>query len=88
MPIHQDFSVSADNLLWIGPSHLLSLGGGAYQTPDKFYENTLLVMYRGLPLAKENDDGYEVLNDQVFKLKESNTNVLDWYMVGYIKKPF
>lgn len=88
MVIHEDFSISAENLNWIGPDELTSFGGGVYQTPDKFFEQTLLVMFRGLPLAKNNEDGYVILDDQTFEMKEPHSSISDWYMVGYVKKPF
>lgn len=88
MVIHEDFSISAENLSWVGPSELTNLGGGLFQTPDKFFEQTLLVMFRGLPLARENEDGYTIVDEQTFELKEPQSSALDWYMVGYVKKPF
>jgi len=82
---HKDFD-SADNLKWIQPSELTDLGGGQYQTPDKYHSGTLLVMYRGLPVARENDDGYIEIDDETFELKEPLTRPKDWIMVGYLVK--
>jgi len=83
---HKDFDKESDNLVWIGPSNLTDLGGGLIQTPDRYYPGTLLLMNRGLPVARENDDGYTEVTDQTFQLKQVSTHPLNWIMVGYLKK--
>lgn len=89
MPVHADFTVSADNLNWIGPSSLsIIIPYKRFRTPDHFYDNTLLVMRRGLPVAAENDDGYTIVDDETFEMKEPLSGPLDWIMVGYVKKEF
>jgi len=94
---HKDFDVNAGNLKWIQPSELTAIGDGRYITPDKYHPGTLLVMYRGLPLARENDDGYSEIDDETFQMNEFNgssssssgsiVDSLDWIMVGYLAKP-
>ena len=84
---HKDFDKGADNLVWVGPSQLTDLGGNQYKTPDKYEPGTLLVMNRGLPLARENDDGYIEIDDETFEMKEALSNPDAWLMVGYLKKP-
>jgi len=84
---HRDFDDNAANLKWIQPSELIDLGGNQYQTPEKYHPGTLLVMYRGTPVAKEYDDGYMEIDDQTFQMKETFIDPLDWIMVGYLSKP-
>jgi len=92
---HKDFDVNAGNLKWIQPSELIELsssssssfGGRQYRTPDRYHQGTLLVMYRGVPVARENEDGYVEIDDQTFQMKETFVDSFDWIMVGYLAKP-
>jgi len=71
---HKDFDTNAGNLKWIQPSELAAIGGGRYTTPDKYHPRTLIVMYRGVPLARENDDGYSEIDEETFQMKEFNSS--------------
>ena len=87
MVVRADFTVSAENLTWTGPSTLTEIIPGVrFRTPDHYYENTLIVMLNGLPLSAENDDGYTVIDDETFELKEALPFPRSWIMVGYVKK--
>lgn len=87
MVVHKDFTVSAENLRWVGPDELNPvIPGKRYKTPSKFYEDTLIVMFRGLPLSKNNDDGFIIIDDETFELKETYNGTRDWFMAGYIIK--
>jgi hypothetical protein len=85
MTVRVDLTPSGAALTWAGPSQLVDLGGGQYRTPHKFVPTTLLVMHRGLPVAAENADGYTVLDEETFELKEPLTRPASWLMVGYVK---
>jgi len=74
------------DLVWIGPSQLTELvAGKVYRTPDRFVPLSLTVMIRGLMVSKENDDGFDIIDDETFMMKETYTRPKDWMMVGYIK---
>jgi len=75
------------NLVWVGPSELTTIiAGKRFQTPDKFYVDSLTVALRGLTLSQDNDDGFIILDDQTFELKQAYTSPGDWVMCGYMKK--
>jgi len=87
MVVRVDFTTVAADLTWVGPAELIELvAGRRYQTPDRFVEGTLLVMHNGLPVHEDNDDGWTLINDQTFELKEPLIQPASWLMVGYIKK--
>lgn len=87
MGVAVDFTVSAENVTWKGPLTLTpTIPGKRFQTEDTYYPGTLLVMIRGLPVARDNDDGYTEIDDQTFEMKETYTGPLDWLMVGYVRK--
>ena len=71
MGIAHDFTVSAEAVTPVQMDELTPLGGNQYQTPDHFYEHTLLVFVNGLRVEEDNDDGFTVLNDYSFELKET-----------------
>jgi len=75
------------DLVWKGPSDLTTIiAGKRYQTPDRFFEESLVVAIRGLIVADENVDGFTIIDDQTFEMKETYTKPKDWIMCGYVKK--
>jgi len=74
------------DLRWVCCDDLTELvPGKVYQTPDKFVPESLVVMIRGLAVCRENLDGFVVIDDQTFAMKETYDRPLDWLMVGYTK---
>jgi hypothetical protein len=75
------------NLKWVGPADLVEVvPGTTFMTPDHFYEETLAVAFRGVLYAKDNEDGFNILDDRTFELKRPFSQARDWLMVGYVKK--
>lgn len=72
MVIHKDFAISAENVRWIDRDDLTEVVPGLrFQTPHRFYEQTLGVFINGLRVELGNDDGYVIIDDQTIEMKES-----------------
>jgi hypothetical protein len=85
--IHKDFTVSAENLTWVGRADLVELvPGRRFQTPDHFYSATFTMFLNGVLVEKNNDDGYVIIDDQTFETKETYLLPRMRVSVGYVKK--
>jgi len=72
---------------WVGQSELTTIiPGKRFITPHRFVEESLAVAVRGLLVSQENDDGFTIIDDQTFEMKETYTHSKDWIMCGYLKK--
>lgn len=85
MPVFVDFTVSADDLTWLGQDDLTSITATQWRTPDHFYEDTLVVFINGLRVEKDNDDGYNIIDDETFEMKETYPTRFR-ISCGYVKK--
>jgi len=75
------------NLVWRGPTELVPvIPGKRYITPDKFQDETIVIAVRGLIVHRENEDGYVVIDDMTFEMKEWLLKPNDWVMCGYVIK--
>lgn len=62
----------ANNLVWVQHDDLVELAPGKrYGTPDAFFEESLAVFIQGLKVEPDNDDGYIVLDDHTFEMRET-----------------
>lgn len=87
MVVTVDFTTTGADLTYVGPTVLTEIiPGTRFRTPDRFVETTLCVYHNGLPLHKDNADGWTLVDDQTFTLKEPLTQPASWLMVSYIKK--
>lgn len=72
MGITKNFVVSAEAIRWVVMEDLTPLiAGKRFETPDHFYDHTLLVFLNGVRVERTNDDGYNVLSSNVFEMKET-----------------
>lgn len=77
----------ANNLVWKTMDELITIiPGNTFKTPDRFHEASLAVFLNGVRLEKSNDDGYTVLNDETFELKETYHTPRHRISVGYLQK--
>jgi hypothetical protein len=79
------FGGLANNLYWAGSDELIDLGSGSYETPHRFYEDTLAVFINGKKLDKNLDNGFVVINDTTFQLKQPGKGCNEKITVGYMK---
>lgn len=61
----------AGNLQWLQMEDLIELNDTDYQTPDPFFEESLAVFLNGQKLEQSTDNGFIVLNNQTFRLKQN-----------------
>ena len=86
MPVHIDFTVSAEAVRWVGMDDLTELvAGKRFQTPEHYYEHTLVVFLNGVRVEQGNDDGYNVLDDETFEMKETYASYFR-ISCGYVMK--
>lgn len=87
MVIHKDFTVSADELQWVDRDDLVEvIPGLRYQTPHHFYEHTLCVFLNGVRVERNNDDGFFIVDDHTFEMRESLPLPRFRITVFYLKK--
>lgn len=85
MGIAHDFTVSAEAVTPVQMSELTLVAPKQYETPDHFYEHTLMVFVNGVRVEDDNDDGFTVIDDQTFEMTEAypaNTRI----SCHYVKK--
>ena len=75
----------ATNLTWDSLEDLTKLDDYTYQTTKKFYPDSLAIFLNGQRLEK-NNDGYEIIDDQTFKLKLNYPSNF-FITVGYLYQP-
>ena len=87
MVVRKDFVVGADNLVWIDRDSLVELvPSRRFRTPTHFYEGTLCVFVNGVHVEKNNDDGFIVIDDETFEMREDTPLPRFRVTVGYVKK--
>ncbi len=86
MVVQVDFTVGADNLTWLNEEDLTQIvANKRFQTPDAFYETTLVVFLNGVRVEQSNDDGYNIIDEDVFEMKETYPSHFR-VSCGYVKK--
>ncbi|MBD3408532.1 MAG: hypothetical protein GF411_20580 [Candidatus Lokiarchaeota archaeon] len=80
------FGGLASNLYWAGEDELVDLGGGVWQTPHDFFDETLAVFVNGKKVDRHRSNGFEVLSDNTFKMKDTHPSSCGAKIsVGYMK---
>lgn len=75
----------SDNLVWVTMEQLTKIDVRTYRTPHDFFPESLAVFVNGVRVENTNDDGFDILDDNTFELKESypaNFRI----SAGYLKK--
>jgi len=76
----------ANNLAWASTDELIELiAGKKYRTPEPFYEDTIAVFINGLRVERDAEDGFAVLDDLTFEMKETYPSGFR-ISAGYMKK--
>lgn len=76
----------AENLVWNVMEELTEVvPGNTYRTPYSFFEDSLVVFLNGVRLERTNEDGYDILDNQTFKLRETYPVPRHRISVGYMK---
>lgn len=76
----------ADNLVWASMEELIQIDPmKVFETPHEFYPNTLAVFINGNRVEQPNDDGWVLINDKTFELKEDYPDHFR-VSVGYLRK--
>lgn len=85
--VRKDFGVSGKAITWVDRDNLIEvIPGLRYQTPDRFYENTLAVFLNGVRVEKNNADGFTVNDDRTFTMRNAFPLPAFRVSVGYVKK--
>lgn len=75
MPVQADFTISAENFQRIDMNQLTEMTTmKRFKTPHRFFEHTLIVFQNGLRVEKDNEDGWIIIDDETFELKENYPN--------------
>lgn len=85
MGVAIDFVVSAEDFIWREMGDLSLIAPRQYRPADHFYEDTLVVFVNGVRVEQQNDDGFTIIDDETFEMKETypaQTRI----SCGYVKK--
>lgn len=64
-------SVCSDCLIWVTEEDLTAIDATTYRTPHPFYIDSLAVFVNGIRIEQTNDDGFDILDNETFRLKQT-----------------
>jgi len=65
------FGGVSNNLYWAGEDELVDLGSNKWQTPHRFFEDTLAVFINGKKVDRHRPNGFTIIDDETFELKKA-----------------
>lgn len=79
------FGGISNNLYWAAEDELTEVAPGRWQTPHKFFPDTLAVFLNGKKVDKFRPNGFTIIDDRTFELKQDYNKCAMKVSVGYMK---